>query len=109
MCGTVFKITTSGAESVLHRFVKPGDGSEPDGDLTYFAGELYGTTYGGGANNRGTVFKITPTGAEQVVFNFKGSDGSEPVAGLTNVDGAFYGTTANGGAKDSGTVFSLSL
>jgi uncharacterized repeat protein (TIGR03803 family) len=49
-CGTVFAITTSGTETVLHSFKgKPeGDGSRPQAGLTNVNGTLYGTTYGGG-------------------------------------------------------------
>jgi len=93
-CGIVFKITTSGALSVLHTFASGGDGATPVGDLVNVNGVLYGTTAGGGTSNDGTVFEITTAGAESVLYSFKaGSDGLSPNAGLTNVDGVLYGTT----------------
>jgi uncharacterized repeat protein (TIGR03803 family) len=58
--GTVFKITTSGAETVLHSFGGLGDGALPLAGLLNFEGTLYGTTYEGGANGDGTVFSLKP-------------------------------------------------
>jgi uncharacterized repeat protein (TIGR03803 family) len=109
--GTVFKVTTSGAEHVLHSFGGGSDGRNPFSGLTNVNGVLYGTTYyGGAANNGGTVFKITTSGVKSAVYSFLGgSDGSGPYADLTNVNGALYGTTFEGGADNKGTVFALSL
>lgn len=62
-CGTVFKIDTSGVETILHRFTGQGtgDGKQPFAGLILGSdGSLYGTTYRGGSWNAGTVFKITP-------------------------------------------------
>lgn len=57
--GTVFRITTSGAESVLYSFAGGSDGVYPDGNLTDVGGTLYGTTQGGGASGLGTVFSLS--------------------------------------------------
>jgi uncharacterized repeat protein (TIGR03803 family) len=59
-CGTVFSITTSGTETVLHNFGGPVDGAEPPAGLLNVKGTLYGTTKYGGAHNLGTVFALTP-------------------------------------------------
>jgi uncharacterized repeat protein (TIGR03803 family) len=108
--GTVFKITTSGTETVLHTFGGGSDGRYPNAGLTNVNGVLYGTTVTGGGNYAGTVFKITTAGAKSAVYRFLGgSDGSEPYAGLTYADGVLYGATFVGGAQNHGTVFSLSL
>jgi uncharacterized repeat protein (TIGR03803 family) len=90
-CGTLFSVTTSGQETVLHRFTG-------------------GTTLQGGGSGRchndngggcGTVFSITPSGSEKVLHSFSGPpDGAFPAAGLINVNGTLYGTTREGG--DSG-------
>jgi len=107
--GTVFKITTSGMESVVHNFGGAGDGDVPTASLLDINGVLYGTTTGGGAHNDGTVFKITPSGTESVIYSFAGgSDGVGPSANLTDVDGVLYGTTLSGGANgNGGTVFRI--
>jgi uncharacterized repeat protein (TIGR03803 family) len=60
-CGTVFKLDTSGNETVLHSFTSsPGDGAHPNAGLIMDgAGNLYGTTNQGGTSGYGTVFKLT--------------------------------------------------
>lgn len=110
-CGTVFAITTSGKETVLHNFSGGADGAAPNDDLIDVNGTLYGTTGGGGSSNAGTVFSIKSSGKEAVLYSFKGgkTDGAAPWAGLTNVNGTLYGTTVNGGAVGDGTVFSITL
>jgi uncharacterized repeat protein (TIGR03803 family) len=108
--GTVFKVTTSGTENVLHSFGGGSDGVFPYAGLTNVNGVLYGTTDSGGDSNRnGTVFKITTSGVKSSVYQFDSNDGSEPQAALTQLKGLLYGTTFSGGANGVGTVFSLSL
>jgi uncharacterized repeat protein (TIGR03803 family) len=115
-CGTVFSITVSGKETVLHNFGRGADGSEPVTPLVVVKGTLYGTTAAGGVRGLGTVFAITPTGTETVLHSFgSAGDGFRPLAGLTDVNGVLYGTTALGGANSCagspplgcGTVFSI--
>jgi uncharacterized repeat protein (TIGR03803 family) len=107
-CGTVFSITPSGTETVLHRFAGDSkDGAYPYGGLLNVNGTLYGTTEVGGAYGYGTVFKITRRGKETVLHSFAGGsgDGANPYAGLLKVKSGFYGTTVWGGANNDGTVF----
>jgi uncharacterized repeat protein (TIGR03803 family) len=111
-CGTVFKVDASGKETVLYRFTGTGG----DGNLPYFglvrdsSGNLYGTTFLGGADGVGTVFKVDPTGKETVLYSFSDSiDGGLPFAGLLlDSKGNVYGTTGSGGASFFGTVFGIS-
>jgi uncharacterized repeat protein (TIGR03803 family) len=111
--GTVFKITTAGAERVLHSFGSGADGEYPVANVIDVKGTLYGTTGYGGTYSEGTVFSVTTSGKEHVLHSFgNGSDGRAPEAGLIRVNGALYGTTAYGGAYNSsddlgGTVFSI--
>jgi uncharacterized repeat protein (TIGR03803 family) len=107
-CGTVFSITRSGKETVLHSFAGDPDGDNPEnGSLINVKGTFYDTTYDGGTNSRGTVYSITPSGTETVLHSFGGSgDGASPFAGLVNVKGTLYSTTYSGGVGD-GTVFSI--
>ncbi|MBV8197666.1 MAG: hypothetical protein JO263_06005 [Candidatus Eremiobacteraeota bacterium] len=108
-CGTVFAVTTSGKEGIVHRFKGKSDGALPSGDLIWNANTLYGTTNFGGTTNSGTVFALSTNGRERVVYAFKGyPDGAVPLAGITALGGDFYGTTGFGGAFNySGTVFKL--
>ncbi len=108
--GIVFKLDTSGKETVLYAFSGTPDGAFPYGGLVLDpAGDLYGTTYGGGSAGYGTVFKVDSSGRETVLYSFAGApDGANPYAGLS-LDGAgnIYGTTYNGGSSDNGVVFKL--
>jgi uncharacterized repeat protein (TIGR03803 family) len=106
--GTVYTITTSGTEKVLHSFAGGSDGANPYAALINVGGTLYGTTAYGGANNDGTVFRITQSGTETVLHSFGGSgDGDFPYAALLDVKGTLYGTTSEGGTHVYGTVFSI--
>lgn len=107
-CGIVFRMTASGDESVLYRFLRQPDASTPTAGLVRFNGFLYGTTPIGGASGKGTVYLVNTKGGEQVVHSFKGyGDGSNPFAGLTVFNGAVYGTTYGGGRHGKGTVFTI--
>jgi uncharacterized repeat protein (TIGR03803 family) len=110
-CGTIFTITPSGREKVLHSFGLGKDGAQPFAGLIDVKGTLYGTTCCGGAYGGGTVFSITPGGNEKVLYSFRGyaNDGVDPWATLLNVNGTLYGTTSMGGAYGYGTVFSITL
>jgi uncharacterized repeat protein (TIGR03803 family) len=57
--GTVFSITLSGVDTVLHSF-GPGDGAGPQADLINVNGTLYGTTEKGGTDDDGTIFSLSP-------------------------------------------------
>ncbi len=111
--GAVFKVTPAGKETVLHSFGAPGDGKFPEAGLVFDEkGNLYGTTYGGGAHAYGTVFKLTPAGKETILYSFCArkncADGEGPQAGLIfNQNGSLYGTTLGGGIQLHGTVFKL--
>jgi uncharacterized repeat protein (TIGR03803 family) len=112
-CGTVFSITKSGAERVLHSFSANNDGFSPEAPLVNVKGTMYGTTSAGGAttaqcgNGCGSVFRITREGAESVVYYFVGgASGRYPLSGLLYVNGTLYGTAAYGGDGD-GVVFAL--
>jgi uncharacterized repeat protein (TIGR03803 family) len=109
--GTVFTISTSGKEHVIHTFGKGGDGIGPLGRLVAVNGTLYGTTSLGGDYGVGTVFSISPTGKEEhVIHSFASySDGSYPYAGLLVFNGMLYGTTVGNATTLPGTVFELML
>ncbi len=104
--GTVFSVTTSGKETVLHSF-DGSDGFHPVGKLLNVNGTLYGTTSGGGRNGGGTVFSLTLSGDEKVMHGFGVYEGS-PRAGLVNVGGTLYGATGGlDGYYFCGEVFSI--
>jgi uncharacterized repeat protein (TIGR03803 family) len=113
-CGTVFKISKTGKEAVLHKFTGSPDGEMPEALLVEdAAGNLYGTTYQGGAfENAGTVFKVDSEGNEIVLYSFCAevncTDGNTPYPGvIRDAAGNLYGVTAAGGEFDRGVVFQL--
>jgi uncharacterized repeat protein (TIGR03803 family) len=108
--GVVFKIDTSGNETVLYSFTGGADGGFPlGGVIRDAAGTLYGTTNGGGASGAGVVFKVDTSGNETVLYSFTGgADGGFPIAGvIRDSAGNFYGTTNGGGASGVGVVFKV--
>jgi uncharacterized repeat protein (TIGR03803 family) len=110
--GTVFSVTTTGAENVLYQFHYGHDGAWPYAGLTAVNGILYGTTITGGSGcgsyyNCGTIFSVTTTGEEKVLHSFNGFDGANPYSVLLDVRGTLYGTTLGGGTSANGTLFSV--
>jgi uncharacterized repeat protein (TIGR03803 family) len=103
------------AETLLYSFGGGSDGAEPVGNVVLdSSGNIYGTTYQGGANNDGVVFKLTRGESkytESILHTFSGSpDGAGPWSGLTLVGNTLWGTTVAGGDQhcNCGTIFSLS-
>jgi len=101
----------------LYKFSGGHDGAQPYGNVIFGAGgNLYGTTYSGGAYNGGTVFELKResdgTWTESILHEFCSlsdcADGASPWAGLiSDTKGNLYGTTQSGGAYDDGVVFEL--
>jgi uncharacterized repeat protein (TIGR03803 family) len=119
--GTVYKLApASGGAwtlSTLYAFQGQPDGAFPYGGLVADPhGNLYGTTYFGGAFGAGAAFRVGPapgTGPwhSTVLYSFHGdSDGGNPTSTLVFTPaGKLYGTTSAGGAAgcDCGVIFSL--
>ncbi|MDB5293501.1 MAG: hypothetical protein JWL69_4742 [Phycisphaerales bacterium] len=108
--GTLYEITAgTHVFSTLATF-NGSNGNGPSGELIAdAAGNLYGTTTNGGANNHGTVFQIAAgTNAISTLATFNGSNGATPQAGLiADAAGNLYGTTYEGGFVNYGTVFEI--
>jgi len=108
--GVVYSVDQSGKETVLYSFTGGPDGGDPiDRVAADSAGNLYGTTYKGGAYNYGVVFKLDPIGKETVLHTFSsGTDGGGPDGGvIRDSAGNLYGTTEFGGVFNSGTVYKV--
>jgi uncharacterized repeat protein (TIGR03803 family) len=120
-CGTVFKITPSGALTTLYSFCSQSnctDGAYPQVRLVQATnGDLYGTTAYGGIQKPtcntfgscGTVFKITPGGTLTTLYIFCSqigcTDGAYPNALVQATNGDLYGTTNAGGVQNSSCVY----
>jgi len=118
--GVIYQLSNTGGswnETVLYTFCSMSgcsDGSGPFAGLARDAsGNLYGTTYFGGAQNDGVVFELKSTGAYSVLHDFCSetncTDGSEPAAAVTlDSSGNIFGTTGRGGDNNFGTMFEIS-
>jgi uncharacterized repeat protein (TIGR03803 family) len=107
--GTVFEVSSTGIEKLLYTFPgAPGDSSAYSGVIRDSAGNLYGTTFAGGAIGNGTVYRLNKSGVQTFLFSFNQSDGGAPLAGLVrDKAGNLYGTTTIGGTGFAGTVFKI--
>ena len=116
-CGTVFKLTPASGKwkfKTLHTFKGiPHAGFPYGGVIADSKGNLYGSTYFGGANGAGSVYKLTKskgTFTERVLYSFTGgSDGGSPTTTLMfDAKSNLYGTTSAGGdSNGDGVVFKL--
>jgi len=123
-CGTIFELSppafAGGAwtETILYSFQGgANDGARPFGTLIFDkAGNLYGTSLGGGSNNPGTVFELSPPATaggawtETVILffaaNFAG--GASPEGKLAmDAEGDLFGTAQSGGKSGEGVVFEI--
>ena len=115
--GVVFQLTPTAVGEWLFRTIYSFRG-QPDGSFPYGAllfdgsGNIYGTTYYGGANGVGAVYKLSRRSVgewnENVLYSFQeGSDGNSPISNLVfDRIGNLYGTTSEGGLG-RGTIFKL--
>jgi uncharacterized repeat protein (TIGR03803 family) len=114
--GMIFKVSSTGHETVLYSFKGYPDGNVPDSiSFRDSAGNLFGTTYQGGANSFGMVFRLDTQGSETIVYSFCPSKpctmGAYP-GGVIRDNGNLYGITFAGGdfscaMTGCGTVFGI--
>jgi uncharacterized repeat protein (TIGR03803 family) len=122
--GTIFEIAHgTGAFTTLYSFAGGPDGADPVGNLVFdAAGNLYGMTYAGGAQNLGTVFELAKAGtgfsaSDNILASFDATTGQFPTGSLLLSGGILYGTTSFGGIgtasfggpAGAGVVFQLLL
>ncbi len=112
--GTVWQYDISTSTfTVLHSFAYT-DGASPyggvgcqEGKKTVCAGNLFGTTEGGG-NSYGTVWEINSGGTFTTLYSFSETDGAYPYSRpFVNKAGDVYGTTYYGGTSSSGTLWEI--
>jgi uncharacterized repeat protein (TIGR03803 family) len=110
--GTTFRLAPDGTFTILHSFsFTDGKGFLPSPGLVRDGqGNLYGTTFSGGAFGgtfgNGVLYKLAPDGTYTVLHDFTGDDGVGPF-GLVRVGNLIYGVTQSGGAASQGTLFKV--
>ena len=116
-CGTVFELAHNGNQwtfNLLWTFTGYSDGcSSWSGVIFDQAGNLYGTTTEGGANEFGTVFELSPSGQSWSLTPLhqfvNSSDGHDSFGNLVfDSSGDLFGTNRYGGSGGEGGIFELS-
>ena len=123
--GTVFEFSCPSTMTVLHAFdynssTNKHDGSQPFGSPIFdTAGNLYGTTRGGGTpssgnGNNGMIYELlaplssTSSLNQLAAFNGSSPIGSEPYSGVVfDTAGNLYGSAYSGGSG-YGSIYKLS-
>jgi uncharacterized repeat protein (TIGR03803 family) len=114
--GVLYVLTKGGTYRVLHDFGQSGDGVTPNFAVADGAGNIYGSTSGGGtpcasdSYGCGIVFKFNiPNRQYTIIRSFNGNpDGTSPILGSIGADGTLYGATQSGtGTTKYGTLFAL--
>ncbi len=114
--GTVFQVQSSGGNwifSLVYGFDQGRIYGGPNGNLLMDArGDIYGTTWSGGAFANGSVFKLTPTGLGGWTYtdlhDFSAEDGSLVFGGpAMDANGNLYGTAAMGGQYGHGVIWEV--
>jgi uncharacterized repeat protein (TIGR03803 family) len=113
--GVVYELSNNNGawtETVLHSFAGGSDGHYPAGLTIDAAGNVYGETGEGGANNYGTVYQLQPANGGfnyNIIFNYGPDTGGPfPVTSLTaDSTGDLYGCNVGGSNGAYGTAFKL--
>ena len=112
-------LLAASSEKVLYSFcalANCADGQTPEANLILdAAGNLYGTTFDGGAHGSGSIFQLVRgsngTWTEKVLYSFCSAtnciDGTNPEGLIFGAAGKLYGIALTGGAYGFGTVFDL--
>ncbi len=116
-CGLIFELMPNSSgewiERVLYTFKGHKDGTDSFAGVALDgAGNIYGTTYGGGAHGWGSVFQLTHGAGgwkERLLHSFTDhNDGGLPFGGvILDKAGNLFGTTSRGGKGQGGTVFEM--
>jgi uncharacterized repeat protein (TIGR03803 family) len=101
--GTVWKVSSSGTETILHNFTQ-SDPQPSAGVALDNKGNLYGLTEYGGAFGWGTLYELSSGGRFTTLHSFDYSDGGNPAADEVLIDkkGTLYGAATQGGSNGSG-------
>lgn len=110
--GEVFKVSPEGTLTTVYTFCGLADCAYGNGPFSNVLqtrnGNLYGTTYDGGASGFGSIFKISAGQVGTDLADFNNKDGANPESGLIEgIDGNFYGLAIQGGLTNAKCFFGL--
>lgn len=96
--GVLYRINEDGTGfQIIHKYCSATNCTDGTGGgklVVGSDGNVYGTTYSGGANGVGTLFRVIPsTGQYEVVVNFDSTVGGDPSGLVVASDGTFYGSS----------------
>jgi len=114
--GALFRLSRSASgrwkETILYNFGNGTGGNFPGTGVVMLAGNLYGTTAGGGWGECGVIYKLSPGPKDNwtytVLYGLLDPLGCLPAGNLAiDSKGNLYGGTLGGGAYGNGVVFEL--
>jgi uncharacterized repeat protein (TIGR03803 family) len=104
--GAIFSISPQGSDfQILKEFSIPEEGVHPYHGICVVGSTLFGTTRGGGLNEKGVLFSIRTDGSEyKVLHHFATPTGCNPLCGPI-ISGDLFGLTNLGGDNDAGVIY----
>ncbi|MGA8535018.1 MAG: choice-of-anchor tandem repeat GloVer-containing protein [Candidatus Tumulicola sp.] len=106
-CGTLFRISPGGTESVVYSFKGGAQGEYPSKPLLFARGTFFGVTSLGGAYGFGSVFAVSSDGLGRTFYSFKNAgDGNDPTA-ICELGDTLYATSGFGNASYVGALIAL--
>lgn len=111
-CGTLFKLTATGTETILYNYTPTSPVQYPGGPFVLTGTKLYGAATGqnqqNGDSGNGVVYELGHSGPDMLYQFTGGTDGANPTQGLIrDTAGNLYGTTYYGGTAGLGTIFKI--
>jgi len=104
--GTILRIGKNLEKTTLLYEMDAKVAGEPDGDLVFMNGKIYGLASGGGPTDDGLIYSINMDGTGfEVLATFNGDDGHLPTCLFRSSTGMLYGTCYSGGEYDRGCFF----
>lgn len=102
----ILKVENNLEKIVLVHKMDPKIVGEPDGELAFSNGKIYGLSSGGGPTDDGLIYSLNMDGSEfEVLATFNGDNGHLPTCLFQSSTGMLYGTCYGGGDYDRGCFF----
>lgn len=111
-CGTVYRLTAAGTETILYNYSPSSTVQFPMGPFVLYGNKLFGAATGpnqqNGDSGDGVIYGLSPAGIDVFHQFTGGDDGANPQSGvIRDKSGNVYGTTYLGGTSGLGTIFKI--